>query len=367
MKMNINELTPALAIHPGEHLLDELEARETSQQDFASMIGMKRSQLNEIIKGKRGINTETALYIGKALGMEPEIWLNLQKNYEADLIKLDPKVQERLNSVEEWQQHVVPNVPVRFLKKHAQLSGDPVIDLPWVKMLYGVKSSSGIASVKSKSSYMFRQSTKLKVDQANVAAWVKLVEHKAKGQTVGSFDRNNKEALLQKLKEVFSNNTNCKEEARKVLAEAGIKLVYQEKPEFTPVDGFTFWSVDNPAIGMTLRYNKIDNFAFTLLHELGHVYLHLRDYDEEEIISWESNDEEYRGSGRERDADAFAQDNLIDRGIWDAFVNSQTRFPDEAIRGFAQQVNIHPAIVRGRLCHQFDLYRTKTTIDHKIH
>nr|WP_162055936.1 hypothetical protein [Pontibacter pamirensis] len=125
--------------------------------------------------------------------------------------------------------------------------------------------------------------------------------------------------------------------------------------------------MDNPAIGMTLRYNKIDNFAFILLHELGYVYHHLKDYDEEEIISWESNDEEYRGSGREQEADTFAQDNLIDREMWDAFVNSQTRFPDEAIKGFAHQANIHPAIVRGRLCHQFDLYRTKTSIDHKIH
>lgn len=44
-----------------------------------------------------------------------------------------------------------------------------------------------------------------------------------------------------------------------------------------PVDGYSFWEGDNPTIVITKRLNRIDNFAFVLFHELGHICLHLLD------------------------------------------------------------------------------------------
>lgn len=85
--MKTSDITPAKAIHPGEILLDELEAREISQKDFAIKLGIQPTQLNEIIKGKRGITAEHAVLISKGLNMEPMIWQNLQKLYELDLEK----------------------------------------------------------------------------------------------------------------------------------------------------------------------------------------------------------------------------------------------------------------------------------------
>ena len=46
--INISELTPAIAIHPGEILLDELKARKIKQKEFALQIGMQKSQLNKL-------------------------------------------------------------------------------------------------------------------------------------------------------------------------------------------------------------------------------------------------------------------------------------------------------------------------------
>ncbi|MDP3394549.1 HigA family addiction module antitoxin [Sediminibacterium sp.] len=76
--------TPAKAIHPGEILLDELEAREISWKEFAIKSKIQPDQLNEIIKGKQGITVEYSILIGRALEMEPIIWQNLQKLYELD-------------------------------------------------------------------------------------------------------------------------------------------------------------------------------------------------------------------------------------------------------------------------------------------
>ncbi|WP_439504908.1 HigA family addiction module antitoxin [Sediminibacterium sp.] len=85
--MKTKHITPAKAIHPGEILLDELEAREISEKEFAIKSGIQPDQLNEIIEGKRGITIEYADLIGKGLDMEPTIWQNLQTLYELDLVK----------------------------------------------------------------------------------------------------------------------------------------------------------------------------------------------------------------------------------------------------------------------------------------
>ena len=64
-----DELQPSEPIHPGEILKDELNARGISQRKFAAVIGVSYSVLNEVINGKRPINTEYALKIEAATGI----------------------------------------------------------------------------------------------------------------------------------------------------------------------------------------------------------------------------------------------------------------------------------------------------------
>ncbi len=100
--IHISELTPISATHPGEILADELEARAIKQQAFAQQIGMQKSQLNEIIKGKRAINAEVAVLIEAALGVSADFWLNAQNNYDLALVKIQRKVQERIEAIATW-------------------------------------------------------------------------------------------------------------------------------------------------------------------------------------------------------------------------------------------------------------------------
>jgi antitoxin HigA-1 len=71
-----------ILIHPGEHLADELTALSMSANELAQEIGVPTNRLTEIIRGKRGISGDTALRLGRWFGTGPEIWMNLQKNYE---------------------------------------------------------------------------------------------------------------------------------------------------------------------------------------------------------------------------------------------------------------------------------------------
>jgi addiction module HigA family antidote len=74
-----------ILIHPGEHLADELQALNMSANELAKELGVPTNRLTQIMAGKRGISADTALRLGKWFGTGPDIWMNLQKNYELRL------------------------------------------------------------------------------------------------------------------------------------------------------------------------------------------------------------------------------------------------------------------------------------------
>lgn len=363
-----NELTPAYTFHPGDDLKDELEARGITQTDFAKEIGLKKSQLNEIIKGKRDINADIALLFEKALGISADYWMTAQKNYELNAARIKARQKERLEAIELWEM-IKDKVASKFFKKEGVISGDPVEDLPILKTIYSIEAFDELAKINAQPAFArFRKSESLKVDKQNLIAWVKLVQFLAAKERVGPFNYNNKEKLIHELKLLFRENYNLKERVKETLANNGIKLVYQRKGEKTPVDGVSFWSHGNPAIGMTLRHNRLDNFAFTLFHELGHIYLHLPNNNEAEFIDLDvrAEDKEFTKQVEEIEANKFAQDFLIDKGSWASFFDGFYDYADEDILNFAEKANIHPAIVKGRICFEKNFYGIKSEIDHSI-
>lgn len=97
--MIANNLTPYEPTHPGELIYDELEARGMTQAALAKQIGIKPSLLNEVIKGKRSINTELALLLEASLGIDAELWLNMQADYNMHVAKSDRSFMDRLDSI----------------------------------------------------------------------------------------------------------------------------------------------------------------------------------------------------------------------------------------------------------------------------
>lgn len=136
----------------------------------------------------------------------------------------------------------------------------------------------------------------------------------------------------------------------------GICIVIEDGLPGMSVDGASFHTKDiGPVLAMTLRYDRLDNFWFTLLHELGHIALHLSDPSEDVFIDstedGKSNDEE-----AEAEADAFAKDSLIPRDIW--LRSDARRFGSESsVNSLAQQLNLHPAIVAGRIRYERKEFR----------
>ena len=78
-----------LAIHPGEHIADELDALNMSASELARQLHIPTNRLTDIVRGRRGISADTALQLAWWLGTTPEYWMNLQRNYELRLAEAE--------------------------------------------------------------------------------------------------------------------------------------------------------------------------------------------------------------------------------------------------------------------------------------
>lgn len=94
---------PRIAIHPGEHLAEELEALQMSATALARQLHVPANRITEILNGQRAITGDTALRLGHFFGTSAEFWLNLQSLYELRLaerkagkaIKILPTLKDR--------------------------------------------------------------------------------------------------------------------------------------------------------------------------------------------------------------------------------------------------------------------------------
>jgi HTH-type transcriptional regulator/antitoxin HigA len=134
--------------------------------------------------------------------------------------------------------------------------------------------------------------------------------------------------------------------ARELLASKGVTLIIERHLPGTYLDGAAMLAENgNPVIGLTLRYDRLDNFWFVLLHELAHVFLHLFDglrfdfFDEEDGAT--SDDIEMQ-------ADKFALETLIPPDVWDQCL-SRFALSAEAVRNDAERLGMHPSIIAGRI------------------
>ncbi len=98
-EMIANNLFPSQPIHPGEMIKDEIEYRGISQKALAAEIGIPASVLNAVLNGKRAVTTEYALLLEAALGIDADIWLKIQSDYNKQVAKSDPSFMERINRI----------------------------------------------------------------------------------------------------------------------------------------------------------------------------------------------------------------------------------------------------------------------------
>lgn len=100
--MIASNLKPKYVTHPGEVIMDEIEYMQISQKEFAERIGVSCSQVNQILRGKRPVNTKFALLTEAATGIPADLLLRMQTRY--DRIKAENKADfmEKLKKIKKF-------------------------------------------------------------------------------------------------------------------------------------------------------------------------------------------------------------------------------------------------------------------------
>jgi HTH-type transcriptional regulator/antitoxin HigA len=142
--------------------------------------------------------------------------------------------------------------------------------------------------------------------------------------------------------------------AKEFLNKKGIHLICEPHLPKTHLDGAALKLPKGaPVVALTLRHNRLDNFWFTLFHELAHVTLHL-DQNSADVF-FDDLMTEGKESQWEIEADELATNSLIPPAAWQA-ANLTVRSPSAKVVAFAEELRISPAIPAGRIRYGADNY-----------
>ena len=306
-------------------------ARRLSQRELAEKIGVKEQQIQRYEAQKyAGASLRRVIEIARALDIDAD-----------QITEKAPFISDLL----EWDKF-----PVRIMYKRGwfeEFSGS----LDEIKQVANELVENYITSnIRKPTLALHRKSVRAgsQIDPYALLAWeCRILALAAKEKNVKEFqDKFLTLEWMNKLRKL-SSRTDGPKQAKTMLEESGIALVIEPHLPDTFLDGAALL-IDGiqPVIGLTLRYDRLDNFWFVLFHELIHVMKHLKKGKIEHIFD---NDLEEDVTDKiEQEADTLAGEALISPQEWDRALPRfvQTK---ESIEVFASQIGISPAIVAGRI------------------
>jgi HTH-type transcriptional regulator / antitoxin HigA len=195
-----------------------------------------------------------------------------------------------------------------------------------------------------------------KVNKYALIAWQCRITDLAKDKEVkGEFK---KSALTREWFKDFIRLSIEEEGLKKAIMQLykyGIRLVIEPHLPQTHLDGAVFLLKEGPVIGMTLRYDRLDNFWFVLIHELIHIKRHLNRTNIESIF----DDLETNGDDIERETDKETGEILIPAKIWETALPRYS-LSEGAINDFANKIGVSSAIVAGKIRREMKNYTILT-------
>jgi HTH-type transcriptional regulator / antitoxin HigA len=330
---------------PGEIIRDELEARGWAQKDLANIMDRPIQAINEIINAKKEITTETAIELGAAFGTSADYWLNLEKNYRLWLEKKE-KEKEETDHIRR-RSRIYSLAPIRKIQKRGWIKKTrDIVELK--KEVCQFFNIDDIFSDPQLCLANFRFSVERGAEEMSVRSWVRRVEQIAETIKVNTFAEEPFDILVD---ELLSLSYFIEDVAQvpDVLKKYGINFLILEHLPQTYIDGAAFWIEKQPTIVLTLRYDRVDSFWFTLFHELGHIKfgheVHVDDLSTSKNLS-----------ETDQIANQWAVEQLLDHGKFEAFIReNQPRYSKQAVEDFAYRIQRHPGIIIGQLQHREEI------------
>lgn len=322
--------------NPIDAIKFRMEQSDLKPVDLIPYIG-SRGRVSEILTGKRQLTLDMVRALEVGLGIPAKVLIR------------KPEMESN-SEYQGWDNRLVAEMESRgyfgsrSLKKHSKLE--------LLKDFFSsISAQPQMAMMLRKSNYRSSPLT----DKRALIAWSNRVIQKAKKIRVtkkykdGSINLNFMQEFVK-----LSSQENGVILAQKHLKDIGIILVIEPHFSKTYLDGAAILvNKENPVIGLTLRHDRLDNFWFTLMHELAHISLHYNQdislfYDELETASAGLDE-------KEQEADELAEESLLPKAKWE--VSPARLIPSSmAANSLAKELGVHVAIIAGQIRHKGNKY-----------
>ena len=322
-----------------------MEQADLKRRDLIPFIG-SRAKVSEVLAGKRAITMPMARALHEHLGIPADVLLRKPPDSfddplaEVDWRRFPLKVLARRG----W----IPDVPDRLAQAEALVRG---------LIARAGGQHAAFAGLYRKNDHLRANA---KTDHYALKAWCWRVLATALADLPKAPYQSGTVTLefLKQLARLSWSEAGPKL-AQEFLENHGIPLVVESHLPKTYLDGAALQLDDGrPVIGLTLRYDRIDNFWFCLLHELAHVGRHM-DHDRGSAFVDDltlRTVEGTREDPREIQADEWAEEALIPRALWNTSAVRERPTP-MAVMHLATALQVHPAIVAGRIRYDRRNYR----------
>lgn len=347
-------------ISPGALIKAELRKRKMTQKQFAETVGLVPSRVSDIISNRRTITTGVAAKLQDFFDIPAKEWLDMQTNYH---LTRKEDAAEMAAAEELYKYDECISLKTLFMRSCGSSFKSSAAKLDFLKKEFGIASLHQLQSCGG----FFRKSDKTGLDVRMLNTWTFLARRDSQRCVVtGKFDRGTLEQVTSELFTIFHSNMSVMMRTKDVLAHYGIKFCETPKVDRASVDGFSFIEGGVPAIVVTRRFDRIDNLAFAIMHELYHVYKHLSK-DGDQRINIEGYSEETQRE--ENEANEFAVNALIPAEVWKNEAPTVRPIPHVIQREYTRWANkkgYNKWIVLGRIAHDMGLYQMRADNARKV-
>ena len=332
-----------LVIHPGETIADVLEDRGITQAELAARTGVSPAYISSLISGKKNISTKFAMSLEYALNVPKSFWLNLQANYDAELLELNES-----QTVTEAEKKVCQSLTeiIKYLRKQQLIPVGQKVE----ETILSLRKRLQISNLENLKELVpqgaFRMAAKASVDPYVLGAWIRLCQISGEASKAsGCFDKEKMDNLISEIKKIMLKpGSDLQQELASTMNQYGIDFSVVRNFKGAPVQGYISQRKDGIyQMVLTIRGSFADIFWFSLFHEIGHIVNGDVSKGTKFIDSESDHDIE-----REHAADLFASNALLSPESYTAFV-SRGDFSIGAITKYANTQSVKPYIVIVRL------------------
>ena len=326
-----NQKYPIEALDPIDAILFRMQEQGLKQADLVPYFGT-RSRVSEVLSRKRPLTVHMIRALVNGLGMSADTLVGVGLVEKSNINK------EEVN----WNNFPVKEMVARgWLRKITGKSFSSAEDLIRNFITEAGMQFNGAAFRRALHGDAYSPST-----EYALYAWLARVKQRARDRksALGYYDKEIFSATFMRELAQLSWSDHGPALAVEFLEKNGIAVIIEPALKGTLLDGAAMQDSDGtPIIGLTLRFDRLDNFWFTLLHEVAHLWKHI-DQEITIVDNLDSSSEDKR----ELEANRIAKEALVPRIAWkrsEACLNPTL----EAIDRLSRELRIHPAVIAGKI------------------